>query len=48
LVTVHIILDQAVGYRSHYFGKIIGTVPTSLLQNDGNSNQERDPKWWEK
>jgi hypothetical protein len=71
LITVPIILDQAVDYCSHYFGsgrwllfqlfsikmlvtvgnsnqqldhKIMGTVTNSLIQNNGNSNQQHDKK----
>jgi hypothetical protein len=43
LVTVPIILDQVVSYCSHHFGS---GVTNSLIQNDGNSNQQPDPKLW--
>jgi hypothetical protein len=45
LVTVPIILDQAVGERSGDVRfKIIGTMTKSLIQNNGNSNQQPDSK----
>jgi hypothetical protein len=50
LITVPIILDQAVGYCSQYFGSgswlllKMGRVTNSLIQNNGNSNQQPDPK----
>jgi hypothetical protein len=43
LVTVPVILDQAVGYLTAW-SKIIGTVTNSLVQNNSNSNQQPDPK----
>jgi hypothetical protein len=49
LVTVPIILDQAVGYCFHFFISLLFIVPIILdqdvgIQNHQNSYQQPDPK----